>query len=273
MRDRFREAGLDTAEIDARLLAQEAFGLDALRLVSREREMAPATGLESLEAFATRRLGGEPVARLLGRREFWGLDFALNAATLVPRPETEMLVAIGVTRLSGKGERLFLDLGTGSGAIAVALLREMPGTRAVATDISAEALEMARTNAERHGLADRVTFRHGEWYDALQGQERFDLIVSNPPYIASDVIPRLKPEVRDHDPARALDGGMDGLKAYRTIIAQAARRLKPGGSIAVEIGSTQGALVSKMMSVAGFSAVELSQDLAGLDRVVSGTHS
>jgi release factor glutamine methyltransferase len=272
VRDRFRAAGIDTADLDARLLAQRALDLEPLKLVSREREIASAAGLTLLEQFAERRLAGEPVARILGEKEFWGLPFGLNAATLVPRPETEMLVSESLSRLGKREGARILDLGTGTGAIAIALLTEMPTAAAMATDISAAALDMARANAARHGVANRITFRTGEWWDAVPDDERFDLIVSNPPYIASGVIDTLPPEVRIHDPIAALDGGMDGLKPYRVIVAQAPRRLRSDGTLAVEIGSNQAQLVSRMMSVAGLQRVEVFEDLQGLDRVVVGTH-
>lgn len=240
--------------------------------MSREREPVDLGGLLELERFAERRLAGEPVARLLGEKPFWGFPMTLNAATLVPRPETEMLVAQGLVLVHGKPAQRILDLGTGSGAIAIALLNELPQAAAMATDISQAALDMARENAKRNGVASRMTFRQGDWWEAVPEEETFDLIVSNPPYIATAVIETLAPEVKTHDPVLALDGGMDGLEAYRKIAIQARRRLRPGGAIALEIGSTQGPLVTKMMSRAGFSKVELLQDLAGLDRVVAASH-
>jgi release factor glutamine methyltransferase len=273
VRDRFREAGIDTADLDARLLAQRAFGLEPIKLMSREREPAPPQGFAQLLALADKRLAGWPVARLLGEKEFWGFPMTLSQATLVPRPETEMLVAQGLILMQGREGQRILDLGTGSGAIAIALLNELPKAAAMATDVSPKALEIARENANRHGVANRMTFRQGDWWEAVPDNETFDLIVSNPPYIATAAIEALAPEVKAHDPIAALDGGMDGLEAYRRILGTARRRLRPGGAIAVEIGSTQGTLVHRMMGVAGFSRVELLQDLQGLDRVVVATHS
>jgi release factor glutamine methyltransferase len=246
--------------------------LEPIQLMSREREPVDLGALLELEKFAERRLAGEPVARLLGVKPFWGFPMVLNAATLVPRPETEMLVAQGLVMVHGKPAQRILDLGTGSGAIAIALLNELPQAAAMATDISQAALEMARENAKRNGVASRMTFRQGDWWEAVPEEETFDLIVSNPPYIATAVIETLAPEVKTHDPVLALDGGMDGLEAYRKIAVQARRRLRPGGAVALEIGSTQGPLVTKMMSRAGFSKVELLQDLQGLDRVVTASH-
>lgn len=273
VRDRFRTAGLPTAELDARLLAQRAFNIDAMGLIRREREALPEAWAGELEKLALRRLAGEPVSRILGEREFWGLKFALNEATLDPRPETEMLVAEAVRHLEGKRSPQVVDLGTGSGAIAISILDAIPAARAVATDIAPAALEMAKKNAERHGVAGRIEFREGPWWQAVPHTELFDLIASNPPYIASDTIPALQPEVRVFDPKLALDGGFDGLDAYRAIASQAARRLKPGGLVLLEIGANQGATVSRIMSKVGFTRVEVQKDLAGLDRVVLATHS
>ncbi|MDO8361070.1 MAG: HemK/PrmC family methyltransferase, partial [Devosia sp.] len=187
MRDRFRVAGLDTPDLDARLLAQTAFGFDAMALVRRERDIAPEPGAADLERFALRRLAGEPVCRIVGHKEFWGLDFALNDATLVPRPETEMLVAETLHFLEGRRSPRIVDLGTGSGAIAISIVSGLPKAKAFATDLSDDAIAMARRNAERHGVAGRIEFRKGAWWQAVPHTELFDVIVSNPPYIATEV--------------------------------------------------------------------------------------
>lgn len=273
VRDRFRAAGLETAELDARLLAQIAFGLDAMALVRREREPASEQGMADLEQFAQRRLAGEPISRIAGRREFWGLEFGLNAATLDPRPETEMLVDEALVFLEARRAGRLLDLGTGTGAIAIAILSAMPQATAIATDVAEEALAMARSNAERHGVKDRISFLKGAWWHAVPHTELFDLIVSNPPYIATQEIGTLSTEVRVFDPKLALDGGWDGLEAYRAIASQAIRRLKPGGMMLLEIGSTQGEAVSHVIGRAGFGRIEVLKDLQGLDRVVLGAHS
>lgn len=272
VRDRFRQAGIDTPELDARLLAELAFGMPPLDLVNREREAAPPEAVAKLEAYAVRRLRGEPVVRIIGEKEFWGLPFALNAATLVPRPETEMLVRRGLEVLAGRVHKNMLDLGTGTGCIPIAVLAESPSARAVAVDLSAEALAAARANAERHGVAGRLDLRQGSWFDPLQVGESFDLITSNPPYIERGEIDDLPPEVKDHDPHLALDGGTDGLDAYRAVVGEAIHWLKPGGALAVEIGSTQAAAVRALFLMAGFEDVSVEKDLAGLDRVVVGYH-
>jgi release factor glutamine methyltransferase len=272
VRDQFRAAEIETADLDARLLAEAATGLDALALVLRDEEVLPDPLRDELSGLAERRLLGEPVARIVGEKEFYGLAFSLNEATLVPRPETELLVDMGVHLLHGREEPRILDLGTGTGCVAIAILSQVPAARAVAVDLSGEALAAASHNALRHGVADRLVLREGSWYEPLEAGERFDLIVSNPPYVESFVIPSLQPEVREHDPQLALDGGPDGLAAYRAIIEGAAGRLTPRGSIILEIGSSQSAAVGEILAGAGFSGVETEKDLAGLDRALSANH-
>jgi release factor glutamine methyltransferase len=272
VRDLFRRAGIDTPELDARLLAELAFRLDRLELVNREREIADPDALARLEAFATRRLRGEPVVRIIGEKEFWGLAFTLNQATLVPRPETEMLVRRGLKLLEGRTHRRVLDLGTGTGCIPIAILTESPSAMAVAVDLSSEAIVAAQSNAERHDVAKRFDARQGSWFEPLRAGESFDLITSNPPYIEHATIESLAREVRDHDPVLALDGGPDGLEAYRIIVGEARNWLKPGGALVVEIGSTQAAEVRSLFLKSGFADVALEKDLAGLDRMAVGHH-
>jgi release factor glutamine methyltransferase len=268
VRDRFRGGDLDTPELDARLLAEAAFGIDKLSLSLNENKDASPEGMAQLDALAERRLDGEPVARLLGHKEFYGLDFELNAATLVPRPETELVVDLGLGVLKPLEAPLFLDLGTGSGCIAIALLVHAPKARAIATELSEEALEMARANAERLGVADRLDLREGSWCAPLAEDESFDLVVSNPPYVETEILPQLPTEVSDYDPVLALDGGEDGLAAFRAIVKGLQGHIKPGGALSLEIGSEQGIEVGALLTTGGFGGIDIRKDLAGLDRVV-----
>lgn len=262
--------GFETAALDAKLLTQHALGLDALGLTLRENEAVDDAGAQAVASLLQRRITGESVARIIGEREFYGLAFTLNAATLEPRPDTELLVDLALGALPAGG--CLLDLGTGTGCIPIAVLANLLDALAVAVDLSAEALVAAQANADRHGVAARLRLVEGSWFGPLavegQGSERFDLIVSNPPYIASDVIETLATEVRGFDPRLALDGGPDGLAPYRIIALEAIDWLKPQGHLMVEIGCDQGAAVSALMLEAGFDDVTVHRDLAGHDRVV-----
>lgn len=268
--------GFASAALDAKLLTGHGLRLDALQLATRENEPVPEESAAAVAELIRRRMTGESVARIIGEREFYGLAFTLNAATLEPRPDTELLVDLALGALPAGGR--LLDLGTGTGCIPIAILANQPDASAVAVDLSADALVGARVNAERHGVDGRIGFLQGNWFEALftspQGRsgERFDLIVSNPPYITSAVVETLEPEVKDFDPRLALDGGPDGLAPYRIIAAQAADWLRPGGWLMVEIGHDQGAAVSALFIEAGFADVAVSRDLNGLDRVVSAHH-
>jgi release factor glutamine methyltransferase len=269
-RDVLGRLGFESAALDAKLLAGHALGLDTLALAMRENEPVSSEAAVRVAALLQRRMTGESVARIIGEREFYGLAFTLNAATLEPRPETELLVDMAVGALPAGGR--LLDLGTGTGCIPIAVLANQPDATGVAVDISDEALQAARGNAERHGVAGRLKFLNGSWFEPLRGEESFDLIVSNPPYITSTVVDTLAPEVKDFDPRLALDGGPDGLAPYRVIAAEAHRWLKPSGWVLVEIGHDQGAAVSALFLEAGFEDVSVQRDLNGLDRVVSVHH-
>jgi release factor glutamine methyltransferase len=272
----FKSNAIDSAELDARILVGAVTGLDLTGMITAASR--PLTSDEStrLEDFTRRRLAGEPVARILGLREFWGLPLQLSAATLVPRPDTETVVelALEMLRASAPARRplRIVDLGTGSGAILLALLSELPDAFGYGTDISVEALRTARGNAVDLGLASRAAFVACDYAAALSGT--FDLIVSNPPYIRSLDIAGLATEVRDHDPLRALDGGADGLDAYRALIPQAARLLAPGGILAVEVGEGQSADVEPLMASVGLILERPPKaDLAGIRRAVAGRKS
>jgi release factor glutamine methyltransferase len=270
---RFRKDKIDSAELDARILVGAALGLDLSGVIAAAGR--PFTSDESirLEDFTRRRLAGEPVARILGLKEFWGLPLELSAATLVPRPETETVVELALEMLRAAphpDRRLRIaDIGTGSGAILLALLFELPDADGFGTDISVAALRTASANAARLGLAPRAVFVACDYAAALSGP--FDLIVSNPPYIRSAEIAGLATEVRDHDPRRALDGGTDGLDAYRALVPQAARLLAHGGALVVEAGHGQSGEVQGLMTAAGLTPDKPPKaDLAGIRRAVAG---
>uniref|UniRef100_UPI00403F6F95 peptide chain release factor N(5)-glutamine methyltransferase n=1 Tax=Devosia sp. XK-2 TaxID=3126689 RepID=UPI00403F6F95 len=267
--------GFETAALDAKILVGQALGLDALALATREQE--PVTdGQAALVAdLLQRRMTGQSVARILGEKEFFGLPFGLNGATLEPRPDTELLVELAIKALPESGQ--FLDLGTGTGCIPIAILANRPDAHALATDINPDALEMARLNAARHGVADRLTFAQGSWFGALHvtspiGECGFDLITSNPPYIASAVVETLASEVKDFDPRLALDGGPDGLAPYRIIAAAATAHMAGGGQILVEIGHDQGESVRALFAGHGFADIAVHKDINGLDRVIQAHH-
>ncbi len=269
---RFKSGDIDSPELDARVLVGAALGLDLTGMIAAAARPVTAAEAARLEDFAGRRLKGEPVARILGSREFWGLPLQLSAATLVPRPDTETVVALALQMLRAGPDAdrpRIADIGTGSGAILLALLSELPDAMGVGTDISAAALRTASANARNLGLARRAAFVACDYVSALSGP--FDLIVSNPPYIRSAEIKDLASEVRDYDPLGALDGGSDGLNAYRVLIPQALRLLAPGGTLALEVGHDQGADVEQLMAAAGLTLHGPPRtDLAGIPRAVAG---
>lgn len=267
----FRQAGLDTPELDARLLVGGALGLDHGGLATlADRTLSLDEG-EAVASVAARRLAREPVARILGTKEFWSLPLKLNVHTLVPRPETETVVEAALAALDPDGARAhrlrILDLGTGSGALILSLLSELPAAFGVATDISIEALDCAHNNATALGLAGRVALVACDYGAALKGP--FDLVVSNPPYVAGDDIAELAPEVSMFDPRRALDGGLDGLDGYRAIAADARRLLTPNGTLVVELGLGQADAVSALMHDGGLTTARPPQsDLSGVARAL-----
>jgi len=269
----FRRQGIDSAEIDARLLVCAGLDLDLTALIAASARRITTDEAGILESFMQRRLAGEPVARILGVKEFWGLLFQLSPATLVPRPDTETIVefALEISRREDNvgPPRRIADIGTGSGAILLALLSEWCDATGIGTDISLTALHTAAHNAQRLGLASRATFIAGNYAAALSGP--FDIIVSNPPYIRTSEIAALEREVRDYDPLLALDGGSDGLDAYRAIIPQAVQVLAPGGALIVEAGHDQSGSILQLMAAAGLTvSIPPKLDLAGIPRAVAG---
>jgi len=266
----FRRGGLDAPELDARIIVGHALGLDHTALAAQSSRMLAADEAGAIAALSARRLAREPVARLLGRKEFWGLPLKVNAETLLPRPETETVVEAALTAVDCDDRRWralrIADLGTGSGALLLALLSELPHARGIGTDISRAALGCARANAAALGLVDRAAFAACDFGAALNGP--LDLIVANPPYVARADIAALEVEVRDFDPPRALDGGPDGLAAYRAIAPQARRLLAPDGNLVVELGFGRLAAVRSIFVAAGLAPVAVRHDLSGVDRAL-----
>jgi release factor glutamine methyltransferase len=274
MTQAFQARGIDSAKADASILAGHALGLSRAQIISQaDRELEPRE-IDAISARAARRLMREPVSRIVGYREFWGLRLSIDSSALDPRPETETLVEVVLDWLDTRGlrnEKLgLLDIGTGSGALLLALLSELPAATGVATDKSVAALLLARDNAQRLGFADRCTFVACNFASSLRGP--FDLVVSNPPYVSRGEIPDLEPEVRDYDPALALDGGEDGLDAYREIASDALRLLAPRGRLVMELGQAQAKAVRAIMIAAGLSVdAPPRADLAGISRAICAT--
>ena len=263
-----RDAGVNSPERDVNLLLQAASGLDKVGLISRSMERCPPDIREKFENYVTERSERKPVHRILGRREFHGLDLTLSSETLEPRDDTECLIEATLFQLAGRQsqELKFLDLGTGTGAVALALLDELPNATAVATDLNASALKTAEHNAVSNGFSKRFETLQSNWFENVEGQ--FDFIVSNPPYIASSVVDGLEPEVLLHDPRLALDGGVDGLNAYRKILTDAHQHLKHGGFVALEIGHDQNTVICRLAAQTGWQVLATVKDLGDRDRVV-----
>jgi release factor glutamine methyltransferase len=269
--DHLRGRGFDTPDLDARLLVGHALGLDHTALTVASARALTQAETERLDVVLARRLAHEPVARIRGSKEFWSLPLAVTPDVLVPRPETETVVEAALAVVARDRAPRIADLGTGSGAILLALLSELPAACGIGTDRSERALAVARRNADDLGLAERAAFVACHFSDAIAGA--CNLVVANPPYIPSDDIATLAPDVRDYDPWLALDGGHDGLAAYRAIAADAARVLAPGGRLAVEIGAGQGEAVAALLARQGLAVPrEPYRDLAGHPRVVMGQY-
>lgn len=269
-RDLLAAAGVEDAAVDARLLVEHFTGTSRTDVLARPDLTVSGEAAAAVRAALARRRTGEPVHRILGRREFYGLDLALSAATLEPRPDTEVLVDRLVPPLAEivrrRGTCRILDLGTGTGAIALALLAQIGGTCAVGVDIAPEAVGTATGNAAANGLSDRFEGLVSDWFSNVTG--KFHAIVSNPPYIETKDIAGLAPDVRLFDPQVALDGGVDGLDAYRAIAAQAGIYLEAEGLVGVEIGHRQRESVTAVFASAGFALDEAAKDLAGRDRAL-----
>jgi release factor glutamine methyltransferase len=264
----FKIAGIENPAREARVSLCAASGISPVALIVEPREPLGSAAWKVQEV-AARRATGEPLSRIVGKREFWGLSFAITPHVLDPRPETETIVEAALSILSDRREDQLniLDLGVGSGALLCALLTEFGAARGIGVDISADAAEVAQGNLQACGLSLRAEIRVGDWTSGLEG--RFDLIVSNPPYIPTADIARLPREVRDFDPWLALDGGIDGLVAYRRILTESRRILAPSGSLLMELGMGQATGVTAIANQCGFTDLRTYEDLAGANRVVA----
>ncbi len=261
-----RERGVEGSRTDARLLAQHELGLDRAGLLTRLDRPPPAGFAVALDRLLARRSQGEPVSRIVGRREFWSLDLLISRETLDPRPETEILVDAALAACPDRNRSLsVLDLGTGSGCLLLALLTELPRARGLGTDRSEAAVRTALLNADRHGLSHRVRFLVADWADSGI-RDRFDLVVANPPYIPTPDIEHLPAEVRMHDPWIALAGGADGLTAYRHLADSLGSLLHDNGVACLEIGVNQAMAVRPLMETKGLIIMDIWRDLAGLER-------
>lgn len=263
-------AGIENAELDARLLVEWITGFDRLETIRNPHGGIAADVLARLDAVLNRRINGESVHRIIGRRAFFGLEFSLSADTLEPRPDTEALVELALPflqqRVAENGVADLIDLGTGTGAIAIALLGQIRHLRAVGVDIAPGALVTARDNAHLNGVSNRFAALHSSWFAEVTGG--FDMIISNPPYIRSNDIANLQPEVAMHDPVLALDGGADGLEPYRIIAVQAESYLRANGAVAVEIGFDQRIDVETIFARSGFALKGLQKDIGGHERAM-----
>jgi release factor glutamine methyltransferase len=266
---RLEAAGVDSPVIDARLLLEAAAGATRADILAEPRRELTASQTAALEGYLARREAREPVSHILGAKGFWKVMLRVTPDVLTPRPDTETIVDVALAAFPEDWPFTVLDLGVGSGAILLAILAERPAAHGVGVDVSEAALEVARENAVELGASGRTTFLHASWAADLEA-DRFDLVVANPPYIPTKDIATLAPEVRDHEPRLALDGGPDGLAAYRILAPQILRVLKPGGLFAVEFGVDQREAVAGLFSAAGAEALRVTQDLGGRDRVLSG---
>ncbi len=269
----FRKHDIENPRLDAEILLAHSLGLQRIDLYLRYDQPLDADELAAYRQVVKRRAAREPVAYILGRKEFWGLDLAVSPQVLTPRPDTERLVASALAFLESMADQKVLrvlDLGTGTGCIALALAHSFPPAQVIATDISPPALVVARGNIARHGLEDRIHLVAGPGLEMFaRACARFDLIVSNPPYIPTAEIERLEPEVRDYEPRGALDGGSDGLAAYRRIIPAAVGLLRTGGQLMVEIGWNQREAVTQLAGQTGhYRGIQCDADYGGHDRVI-----
>lgn len=266
---RLRQAGFATPELDARLLVQGVTGASDIEMVREPGTRMTEAEVARLAEYERRRFAGEPVSRILGEREFWGLTFVVTAATLDPRPDSETLIEASLALLRDVSAPRILDLGTGTGCLLLALLHERADATGMGVDVSSEALDVASANAARLGLAARASFRVGNWTEGLD--ERFDLVISNPPYIRHDDIATLEVEVREHDPMLALNGGADGFDAYRALAHLLPDFLTQAGHAVIELGAGQAGEVTSLFEKAGLSVIRVDSDLGNVPRALVAT--
>ena len=260
------QAGCDKPKLDAELLMAHVLGVSRIGLITRADKEITEAQKTAFEALLARRIQREPVAYIVGEKEFWSMRFKVSPATLCPRPDTEIMIESALKLFPRDAALNIADLGTGTGAILLALLSEFPNARGTAVDISPQALEIAKENGRNLGLASRADFLLGSWLETLSGS--FDLIVSNPPYIESSLLPELSPEVAVFEPKSALDGGKDGLDAYREIVPQLRERLRPGGWVILEVGVGQVPAIANLMSEQDLQVTSIAKDYQGIDRCV-----
>jgi release factor glutamine methyltransferase len=265
---RLAEAGIERPQAEARLLLEAAAGLSRASVIGFPERPLGAAELGTFREMVARRRRHEPASRILGRREFWSLSFEVTPATLDPRPDSETLVSAVLAPITDRAADLsIIDLGTGTGCLLLALLSELPHAKGVGVDLSTEAISVAARNAAALGLAPRTRFVVDDWGHHVSGD--FDIVISNPPYVESADIARLAPEVAEHDPRGALDGGPDGLDAYRALLPHAQRLLSPGGLVALEIGQGQGPAIRALARGVGLRESGSASDLAGIERCLA----
>ncbi len=264
-----RKHHIESPQTEARTLLAHVLGVPAIEVIVRSSDEPTEAEKTRYRELIQKRVAGTPTAYLTGQREFFILPFAVSPAVLIPRPDTETLVVAALDLLKGRANPMALDLGTGSGCIAVSLAKRNQSLTVDAVDVSAEALAVARGNAERNGVAARVSFLEGDWLAAVPAGKRYDLVASNPPYIATAEIATLDAGVRDFEPKLALDGGPDGLAFYRRLAEGAANVLAPGGWLAVEVGYTQAGAVRELFAAAGLVVGKTHKDGANIERVVT----
>lgn len=267
-RQSLEQAGIDSAVIDSTILMRESFKWSAAELIVQGPNTPAQAGIDRFEAMLARRLQGEPVAYITGKKSFWSLEFNVTPDVLIPRPETEGVVECALTHLRAIKNPVIVDVGTGSGAILLSILSARTDATGFGLDISKRALEIAELNAKKFDLAERAKFLISDYLDGFN--ETVDLIVSNPPYITDQAMEDLPETVSRFEPGQALRGGPDGTSAYKAITSNAANLLKSGASIVFEIGYDQGAAVAAILQDAGFVKTRVDKDLAGHDRIVSG---